>query len=254
MLRVLVIDDEPLIRKDIEALTAKHPGVVVVGTCGTVKEGAILINATKPDLVLLDVQLTDGTGFDLLQSLKTINFHVIFITAYNEYAIKAIKYGALDYLLKPLDEDELNEALAKVKSSPAITNIEESLKVAGNYSGNNYPEKRSKLALRSQQYLQIVSFDEILYCHSDKGYTTFFLTNNRKVLVSKYIKEYEDLLPPEIFLRPHQSYLVNFNYIDRFHKDGYLILHSGAEIPVSTRKKDYVISFLTGEEISKNPE
>ena len=253
MIRILIIDDEPIIRKDLEILIGKHKDTVIVGACGTVKEAMVLIPATNPDLVLLDIQLSDGTGFELLKLLPAISFHVIFITAYNEYAIKAIKYGALDYLLKPIDEDELNETINKVKSLPALReHSSESVDVASSYLHSN--EKRNKIVLRSQQYLQIVAFDEILYCHSDKGYTTFFLTGNRKVLVSKYIKEYEDLLPANIFLRPHQSYLVNFNFIDRFHKDGYLILHTGVEIPVSTRRKDHVIAFLTGEEITKNIE
>lgn len=254
MLRVLVIDDELLIRNDIELLASKHPGVVVVGTCGSVKEGLILIRAAKPDLVLLDVQLSDGTGFDLLQAAGSINFHVVFITAYNEYAIKAIKHGAFDYLLKPLDEAELHQALNKVKSSQSAANVDDGFRELSSYNNHALVERRGKLALRSQQYLQIVSFDEIQYCQSDKGYTTFYLTNNRKVLVSKYIKEYEDILPPHIFLRPHQSYLVNFNYIDRFHKDGYLVLRTGVEIPVSTRKREHVIAFLTGEESTKNME
>jgi len=254
MLRVLIIDDEPIIRKDLEALVSRHKDIVVIGACGTIKEALVLIPATNPDLILLDIQLSDGTSFDLLKLLPAINFNIIFITAYNEYAIKAIKYGALDYLLKPIDEDELNEALNKIRSlPPPKEHFSESLEVTNNYLQTN-SEKRNKIVLRSQQYLQIVAFDEILYCHSDKGYTTFFLTNNRKVLVSKYIKEYEDLLPAHVFLRPHQSYLVNFNFIDRFHKDGYLILHSGAEIPVSTRRKDHVIAFLTGEEIPRSTE
>lgn len=249
MLRVLIVDDEPIIRKDLESLLKPYKDFIVVGTCGSVTEAKILINATQPDLLLLDIQLSDGTGFDLLQSLEKISFNTIFITAYNEYAIKAIKYGALDYLLKPIDEMELREALQKVKAGrQEALEVKESLEVARAHMSNNNESNgvRSRIVLRSQYFLQVVAFDEIIYCQNDGGYTHFHLVDKRKIVVSKSIKEYDELLPHQMFLRPHQSYLVNVNFIDRFHKEGYLILKGGQEIPVSTRKKEHVISFLTG--------
>jgi two-component system, LytTR family, response regulator len=247
MLRVLIIDDEPIIRKDLESLLKAHQDFIVVGACGSVAEARILIPATNPDLLLLDIQLTDGTGFDLLQSLDKISFHTIFITAFNQFAIKAIKYGALDYLLKPIDEDELKEALDKVRKNPKpAQQTEESLEVARSHMNAREINVRSRIVLRSQYFLQVVAFDEIIYCQNDGGYTHFHLADKRKIVVSKSIKEYDELLPRQLFLRPHQSYLVNVNFIDRFHKEGYLILKGGEEIPVSTRKKEHVISFLTG--------
>ncbi|WP_118952755.1 LytR/AlgR family response regulator transcription factor [Taibaiella helva] len=247
MLRVLIVDDEPIIRKDLEALLKPYSGFIVVGTCGSVTEAKILINATQPDLLLLDIQLSDGTGFDLLQSLEKISFHTIFITAYNEYAIKAIKYGALDYLLKPIDELELKDALEKVKAGrKEALEVRESLEVARAHMNSDNKAIRSRIVLRSQYFLQVVAFDEIIYCQNDGGYTHFHLVDKRKIVVSKSIKEYDELLPRQLFLRPHQSYLVNVSFIDRFHKEGYLILKGGQEIPVSTRKKEHVISFLTG--------
>ncbi|WP_118974630.1 LytR/AlgR family response regulator transcription factor [Taibaiella koreensis] len=248
MLRVLIVDDEPIIRKDLESLLKPYTDFIVVGTCGSVVEAKILINATQPDLLLLDIQLSDGTGFDLLQSLEKISFHTVFITAFNEYAIKAIKYGALDYLLKPIDEPELKEALEKVKASrQEARDVKESLEVARAHLGNSENmANRSRIVLRSQYFLQVVAFDEIVYCQNDGGYTHFHLIDKRKIVVSKSIKEYDELLPRQLFLRPHQSYLVNVSFIDRFHKEGYLILKGGQEIPVSTRKKEHVISFLTG--------
>lgn len=248
MLRVLIIDDEPIIRKDMEMLLRKHDDLVVVGACGSIKEASVLLQTTSPDLLLLDIQLSDGTGLDLLQELDHIPFQVIFITAYNQFAIKAIKYGALDYLLKPIDELELNEALDKVRASrqQVNSNIKDGWNVARSHLSQVNKGMQDRIVLRSQQYLQVVPFEEIVYCQNDGGYTHFFLTSKKKIVVSKSIKEYNDLLPDEQFLRPHQSYLVNVHFIDKFHKDGYLILRTGEEIPVSTRKKDHVVAFLTG--------
>ena len=246
MLRVLIIDDEPIIRKDLEILLKAHKDLIVIGSCGTLAQAKVLISATNPDLLLLDIQLTDGTGFDLLQSLPEIRFNTIFITAFDEFAIKAIKYGALDYLLKPIDDLELQEALDKVRSKQTSYQQEQkSLNVVRSYMNHNENGVRSRIVLRSQYFMQIVAFDEIVYCQNDGGYTHFHLADKRKIVVSKSIKEYDELLPHHLFLRPHQSYLVNVNFIDRFHKEGYLVLKSGVEIPVSTRKKEHVIAFLS---------
>ncbi|NML24096.1 response regulator transcription factor [Pseudoflavitalea sp. G-6-1-2] len=242
MIRVMVIDDEPAIRKDMELLMKRQTGFIVVGSCGSVQEARTIIPATQPDLLLLDIELSDGTGFDILQTLDN-PCKIIFITAYHDYAIRAIKYGALDYLLKPVDEEELNEALDKVRK--AISAVPQPDQLAIARQSLQQGGLQNRIVLRSQQYLQIVCFDEIVYCQSDAGYTTFFLTENRKIVVSKSIKEYEELLPA-YFMRPHQSYLVNHHFIDRYHKDGYLVLRQGTEIPVSTRRKDYVIEYLTG--------
>lgn len=242
LIRVVIIDDEPAIRSDIQSLMRQQPGFVVVGACGSVQEAQIIIPATQPDLLLLDIQLADGTGFDILQTLQS-PCKVIFITAYHDYAIKAIKYGALDYLLKPLDEEELKAALDKVRHAEIGQLQPDQLSIArSSFQQGGLP---NRIVLRSQQYIQVVPFEEIIYCQSDTGYTTFFLTDNRKIVVSKSIKEYEELLPGW-FMRPHQSYLVNHHFIDRYHKDGYLVLRNNTEIPVSTRRKDYVIEYLTG--------
>lgn len=244
MIRVVIIDDEPAIRKDIQALMQQQPGFIVVGTCSSVQEAHTIIPATQPDLLLLDIELHDGTGFDILRSLEPLTCKVIFITAYNDHAIKAIKYGALDYLMKPLDEEELRQALDKMQRAHMPQPQADQLSVAMGHLQKGGMHNR--IVLRSQQYLQVVPFEEIIYCQSDAGYTTFFLTDNRKVVVSKSIKEYEELLPSGWFLRPHQSYLINHHFIDRYHKDGYLVLRNGTEIPVSTRRKDFVIEYLTG--------
>ncbi len=247
MIRTLIIDDEPAIRKDIEWLLQRHPGFVVLGSCGSVADARVMIPNTAPDLLLLDIELSDGTGFDLLRDLPDRPFRVIFITAYNQHAIRAIKFGAYDYLLKPVDEDELTAALERLRSEKeSISKIQ--FEVAESHLQNKRPGLQHRIVLRSQQYLQVVAFDEILYCQSDGSYTTFFLSDKRKITVSKPIKEYEELLPENWFIRTHQSYIVNHHFIDRFLKDGLIILRDGTEIPVATRKREYIRQFLTGEQ------
>lgn len=240
--RVVIIDDEPAIRKDLQALMQQQPGFVVTGVCGSVQEAKTIIPATQPDLLLLDISLGDGTGFDILREPAAAGCKVIFITAHHDYAIKAIKFGALDYLLKPVDEEELQQALARVNAARPAEPEQLSLAQQQFRQGG----LQNRIVLRSQQYLQVVAFEDILYCQSDAGYTTFFLTDGRKIVVSRSIKEYEELLPETWFIRPHQSYLVNHRFIDRYHKDGYLVLRNNIEIPVSTRRKDYVVEYLTG--------
>jgi two-component system, LytTR family, response regulator len=235
--RVVIVDDQPAIRKDAATLIQQQPGFIVAGACGSVQEALELIPSISPDLLLLDISLGDGTGFDVLQKLSTHSFKVIFLTAYQEHAIRAIRYGALDYLLKPIDQQELQQALAKVLPAGF-----EQVSIAQQQFSQQAPPNR--IVLRSQQYMQVVKLSEIVYCHSHEGYTTFYLNDERKVLTSKHIKEYQDILPASLFLRPHQSYLVNNRFIDKYHKDGYLILRNGVEIPVAMRRRETITEFF----------
>lgn len=246
MYRTLIIDDEPAIRKDVELLLSRHKDFICVGTCGSIADARVLLNATKPDLLLLDIQLMDGTAFELLRDIEQVNFKVIFITAYNNFAIKAIKLGALDYIVKPVDEDELNEALDRFRTLQLTSaDTRKQLHIADEH-WQNAGKLTNKIVLRSQSYLQIIPYEDIIYCQSDAGYTTFFLVNDKKAIASRPIKDYEEILPPSMFMRTHQSYLVNVNAIDRYHKDGYLVLKNDTKIPVATRKKDAITAFLTG--------
>lgn len=243
MLRILIIDDEPAICRHIEKLISRYKDYVVIGTTGTLAEAKVLLSTTRPDIVLLDVELQDGTGFDLLQSLTAHPFQVIFITAYQEYALRAIKFGALDYLLKPVNEDELAEALARAAAAHR-EDFGEQLNIVQQHWRS--PDRSyNRIVLRSQQYMMVATFQEILYCEGNAGYTTFHLSDNRKELVTKSLKEYEELLPGSWFIRTHQSYIVNHHYISKYHKDGYVVMKGGAEIPVATRKRDAVIRVLS---------
>jgi two-component system LytT family response regulator len=238
MIRVVIVEDQPGIRSDIQYLVEKQEGFSVAGSCGTVKEARTLIQQLKPDLLLLDIHLPDDTGFDVLK--ETANeYKAIFLTGFENHAIQAIKHGALDYLLKPVDETEFSQALHKVsRNFPARP---EQVNVASSFHGEGI---RNRLVLRSQDYLQIVEINQIVYCHSDSGYTTFYFDDKRKILVSKILKDYEDVLTEPMFLRPHQSYLVNTGYIDRYTRDGIIHLKNGEQVPVSTRRKEAVLHFF----------
>jgi len=238
-LRVVIVDDHPAIRKGAELLVEQTEEFIVVGSCGTVQEAAVLIPASSPDVLLLDINLGDETGFDLLEQVSNRNFKVIFLTAYEEFAIKAIKAGALDYLLKPINEAELKNALYKVMNVPVIPMKQDS-------AINNHLKENLRLILSSPEHLEVVELKDIIFCHSDSGYTTFHLTDNRKIVTSKYIKEYQEFLTPDKFIRAHKSYMVNLSHVQRYHKEGYLLLRNGIKIPVATRRKEWVKTNLTG--------
>lgn len=246
MIKTIIIEDEPAILKEIEWLVDKEEDVEVIGNAGTVFGAMELLRKEQPDLALMDIQLTDGTVFDVLKSLKDINFQIIFITAYNHFAIKAIKFGALDYLLKPLDENELQSALEKVREKQFDqSQQQQQLKIANQQIEKEELGLDDQIVLHTIEYLQVLQLKEIIYLKSEGSYTNFVLTGNRKIMVSKPLKYYQDLLPEKWFLRPHQSYLVNTTCIDRYIKTGYIILKDTTQIPVSVRKKEAVVAHLT---------
>lgn len=238
-MRVIIVDDHPAIRKDAELLLQQTDEFIVVGSCGTVREAAVLIPASNPDVLLLDINLGNETGFDLLEQVTGREFKIIFLTAYEEFAIKAIKAGALDYLLKPINEAELKNALNKVINAPHVPVKQDSVL-------SNHFKENSRLILSSPEHLEVVELKDIIFCHSDSGYTTFHLTDNRKIVTSKYLKEYQGFLTPDKFIRTHQSYVVNLSQVHRYHRDGYLLLRNGLKIPVATRRKEMVKISLAG--------
>lgn len=238
LLRILLVDDEPSLLKISRHYLSTLENVVILGECGSVAEAKILIKATKPDLLLLDVELQDGTGFDILKHFEGFDFKVIFITAYEHFAINAIKAGAIDFILKPVDETELLEAVKKVAGAAAVSNIQINT-TAGYIDG-----KPKRLIVRTTETMYVINFEELVYCRSDKGYTTFYLTDKSEILVSKPLKDYEEMLPDSIFLRTHQSYIVNVNFIQQLKKDSLIVLKNKAEVPVSVRKKEEIVERL----------
>ncbi|WP_316807384.1 LytTR family DNA-binding domain-containing protein [Pedobacter agri] len=246
MIRTLIIEDEPAIRKEIEWLLQKETQFNLIGFATSVAESLVLIRATKPELILMDIQLTDGTAFDILDQLEEIPFRIIFITAYNHFAVKAIKFGALDYLLKPLDDAEFKSALSKIITDDEnhLAQQKQQISILKSQSGHGESDLDSRIVLHTLEFLQVLQLREIIYCQSEGGYTNFFLTEGRRIMISKPLKFYDELLPEKWFLRPHQSYLVNVLYVDKFLKSGTIVLKDRTEIPVSGRRKDYILQHI----------
>ncbi|WP_299097553.1 LytR/AlgR family response regulator transcription factor [Winogradskyella sp.] len=237
----IIVEDKAYIRKGLlNLLELIETDVRVVGECESVKEAVIVANACKPELIFLDINLTDGDAFEFLEQTKHLEFKVIFITAYEEFALKALKMGAVDYLLKPVDVEELKIALDKVKQL-TVTEQKQKISVAKKVWQN----QDDKLILSLQDSFQVVDLNELMYCESDKGYTTFYCNDGKKHLVSKTLKEFEERLTNANFTRPHQSFMVNLKFIDKYDKSGVIHLKNGKKIPVSSRKKEqFVTAFL----------
>ncbi|WP_077436224.1 LytR/AlgR family response regulator transcription factor [Sphingobacterium sp. CZ-UAM] len=246
MITVAIIEDEPAVRKEISYLIQEETDTALIGWSDSVRTAAKLIEEKKPDVILMDIQLKDGTAFDLLKKLNVIPQNVIFITAYNHFAIKAIKYGALDYLLKPVDQTELKEALERYRRrSDNNPQWMQQLNMAhGAMQHGDLPES---IALTSIHNVRIVAVHDIVYCKGDGPYTFFFLSDGSKELISKPLKYYEELLPAPYFLRTHQSYLVNRKYITGVNRSEYIVLKNKEEIPISSRRKNIILTQLFPE-------
>ncbi|MCW3806471.1 LytR/AlgR family response regulator transcription factor [Plebeiibacterium marinum] len=244
-MRTVIIEDEKALREtNRNLLIGNFPQVEIIGEASSVNDSIALLNSTKPDLVLMDIEIEGGNCFQVLQACRPYSFKVIFITAYNQYAIKAIKFSAIDYILKPVNEfefcDAINRVIAQIKQEDLLQQTE--------YFEQQYStkEKPNKIVLRTSESLHIVNICDITYCKSDNSYTTFYVKNQKPLLVSKSIKEYTELLSGYCFIRPHQSFLVNINEVNRIDKSdgGFIIMNDNQEIPVSKRRKQEVLNDL----------
>lgn len=243
MMNILIIDDEAssielisnllkLATKDIGALT----------TANSVQSGYEAIMSHQPDLVFLDVQMQDGTGFDLLNKLDKIKFKVIFITAHQEFAIKAFKYSALDYLLKPLSPVDFIESVKKAQESMVNSEIQVKLDALLHNIKDN---RKKKIVLKTMDKIYAILTNEIIRLESEGSYTRFYLSNGEKVLVSRLIKDYDETLSDSGFTRVHQSHLVNLDYFYCFEKNqSNIVMRDGSVVPVSSRKKETVLNLV----------
>jgi two-component system LytT family response regulator len=236
MFSVVIIDDEPRARETIiNILGLSNHEIEIAGQAADVESGFEVINQKNPDLVLLDINLPDGTGFDLLKKFDKISFKLIFITAHEEYAVKAIKFSALDYVLKPITAGELLQAIDKANET--IHKDETEIKLSAFLSNL---DKLRKIVLKTAESIHIIEVKNIIRCEADVNYTTFFLENDKKLLVSKTLKEYAELLTSSGFFRTHQSHLVNLDHVLRFDKGegGHLVMNDNSIVPVSSRKRE----------------
>ena len=245
MKTIIIEDEEQAISALLSDLNRYCPDIEVIGTAGSVAKSIELIQGKNPELVFLDIQLTDGLGFEILEAVKSNrNFKVIFTTAYSQYAITAIKFSALDYLLKPIDAEELMQAVNKAKTSNK-NDIQLQLE---NFIKNQSSQNQNKqIALQTTEGIFIHDIQSILKCTSDGNYTNIQFVDGKKLLLSKPLKEFEDLLCTIGFERIHHSHIINLNHLKSyiFKDGGYVILSDKSTLPVSKRKKAHLLEILS---------
>lgn len=246
MIRAIIVEDEKMSRETLRRMIEKYcPQVEIVSEADGYRAGAEAIRQFDPDVVFLDIQMPDGSGFRLLEEFDEVNFEVIFTTAFDQFAIKAIKFSALDYLLKPIIPQELVNAIEKVEQKRMEARKSKNIEVFLE-NMKNKDEGNQKIVLSTSDKIHVIQVDEIIRCESDNYYTQFFFTNGKRLIVSKTLKENEEMLSQHNFIRPHKSHLINVKYIKSFlrQEGGYIMMTDGSKIPVSRRKREKIMDVL----------
>lgn len=245
MIKAVIVDDEKNNQELISNLLKSYAeNIQVVGLADSVESAYKTIQEHQPDLIFLDIQMPDGTGFDLLKKFEKINFKIIFVTAHQEFAIEAFKYSALDYILKPLSPANLLAAVKKAEETMGNDELNMKLKILLNNIAEPFKNKK-KIVLKTMERIYSVDLDDIIRFESDGGYTKVYLTDGKRIMVSKTMKEYDDLLMDAGFLRVHHSHLINMNHLFCFEKaDGHVVMKDDSIVPVSNRKKDHLMELL----------
>jgi two-component system LytT family response regulator len=244
MINAIIVDDESCFREMIQFfLTDYFPEIKVIAQADNVEDAVRYISESKPELVFLDIEIKGGTGFHVLQKLKDRDFKLIFITAFNDFAIQAFKFSAIDYILKPINEFEFKAGVerAVLEIQKEVTSVPVDLLL-----NNSQQKADKKLVLRTAQEIHIVNVSEIVRCEADNVYTTFYINSGEKIIVSKGLTEYVDLLESYGFLRPHQSHLINLSFVKKLDKSdgGVIILKNNTIIPISSRRKQAIMDVL----------
>jgi two-component system LytT family response regulator len=250
MITALLIDDDLNLRNGMKGLLARYaPDINILGEADSVKNGIKAIEYFQPDVVFLDIQLGDGTGFDILEQLMqkrgSLSFNVVFITAHEQYAVKAFRFSALDYLLKPVDPEDLAKVIEKIKKvvtgSGTYAHIDLLLE-----NIRKKVDKFKRIALSTSDGIHLFDVSDIIRCESQDNYTKFYIKNNKPVLIAKTLKEYEDLLSEQGFERIHQSHLINLAYLKSYIKKdgGYAVMDDNSHLPISQRKKERLQELL----------
>lgn len=248
MFRAVIIDDIENSRISLaNDLQNYCPQIKIIGEADSVQTGIKEIKNKNPEVVFLDIQLGDGTGFDILEYLGNFNFQVIFTTALDSYGIKAVKFAALDYLLKPVDPDELVIAVNKLEKNLVNDKFKDNLSLLLENIKDISPANK-RIALNSADKVHLIYVNDIIRCESQGSYTIFYLKNRDQIIDTKNLKEYEMLLEEYSFIRIHHSHLINFNYLKEYVKKdgGYAVMSDNSQIPVSFRKKNNLLDMMKG--------
>jgi two-component system, LytTR family, response regulator len=244
-MRTVLVDDDTVARENLKTMLSIYaPEIRVVAEADGVKAGLACIREDKPELVLLDVEMKDGTGFDLLSFYGKLDFKVIFVTGHDAYAIRAFKISAIDYVLKPVDPDDLLSALKKAQQT--ADRNEQQIKVTNLVQNNLENFSNQKIVLKDAETVYLVSVKDIVRCESETNYTRFYLADRRVIMVSKTLKEYDTLFEGQNFFRAHQSHLINLVHFDRYEKKdgGTVFMKDGSALPVAVRKKEGLMNAL----------
>lgn len=237
MIKTIIIDDEAHCVERVLSLINRHPNTFnVLATCNTVQEALDVVTKMEPDLVFLDIKIHDKTGFDFLKGMSKINFKVIFTTAFDNYAIKAFKFSAFDYLLKPIDADDFNDAVNRLKTSLQESNIEHQIQ---NLFKNLKQDQKKVITIPMLSGFETLKVEDIIHLEADTSYTHIF-TSEGKTMVSKPIKFYEDLLEDNSFFKTHKSHLINLEHVKKYYKgkQSYVVMSNNSKVPISVRRKE----------------
>lgn len=240
MLKAILIDDEPDCIRLLSLQLKEHcPQVQVIGEFTSSAEGLLAIQTQKPDVVFLDIEMPEMNGFSLLEQISDISFSIIFITAYNEFALRAFRFSAIDYLLKPLDSHELQEAVRKAEKRNRLDQRQLEM-LRSQLQGGQYPQK---IAVPYQNGVVFVELKELVYCEADSNYTKLYLINGKNHLLSKTLREVQQVLEERNFLRVHRQYLVNLDHIKMYHKgeSAYVVMYGDINIPVAKNQKERLV-------------
>ncbi len=244
-LKVVIVDDEPYCCEILAAmLETDCPAITIAGICNNAAAALLAIRQHSPDIVFLDVEMPKMNGFEMLEQLESINFHLIFTTSYDQYALKAIRFSAIDYLLKPIDREELKIAVQKVKDRTQLPLPQQLEILLQKIRNPSIPS--TKIAVPTMEGLQMIPVDSIISCASDDNYTTLSLKSRNKLLVTRSLKEMEDVLEQYPFVRVHRFNIVNLNEIEKYIKGegGYLVMSDGTTIDVARNKKELLLKKL----------
>ncbi len=242
MIKAMIVDDKMASIELLKWLISQHcPEISLVGQACSVEEAIPIIREREPDILFLDIQMPKQNGFDLLSGIGKWEFEVVFTTAYNEFAIQAIRYSALDYLLKPIDAGDLVKAVERFKVKRIYAPAGEEL--YRNFI-QNLSNKEKKLALTGVTDIHYVSLDEIIRLQAERNYTRFYFTDAKTFVSARTLKEYEELLPSDEFIRTHRTHLINKRFVSQYDREGFLLLKDGSRVEVSRRKKEQVLRLL----------